>query len=364
MVEPGRGTRLPQGPRAQLGPLVVGQPGRRNHLLDRHLAVQHLVAGPPDPAHAARDPPGRTAGTGRRSLPAAPLLLTARPSVHPSQRIGGHLSVVGPGRTQHAACPAPSRFPSGMAIRSAGRRPAGSAARRACDAAVLAAGGGVAAGGPGGDGRPAVPLADHGAGPAGHPAGEDLVAEELVDRAGERVRVAVREGHPGHAGLDDLGEAAGARPRPAARRPPPPPGPPCRTARRGWAPRSRRWRRASPGVGWRPGNRRSGPCPPSAQPPRLLRQLVRGTGRRRRSPPAARGAGRAGAARRAPGAARPSRRPAGRRTRPAGRPRRTGPGPTATARGRARQARSSTPLGTTSTWSAGTSNSVVTCSRM
>ena len=32
---------------------VVGEPGRRHDLLDRDVAVQHLVARQPDPAHAA-----------------------------------------------------------------------------------------------------------------------------------------------------------------------------------------------------------------------------------------------------------------------------------------------------------------------
>jgi hypothetical protein len=43
---------LAHGPGDQLGPLLGGQPLGQGELLDRHLAVKHLVPGQPDPPHA------------------------------------------------------------------------------------------------------------------------------------------------------------------------------------------------------------------------------------------------------------------------------------------------------------------------
>jgi hypothetical protein len=53
-VEPGRVPGLPAGALPQLLALGLGQAGREQHLLDRHLAVQELVLRAPDGAHAPR----------------------------------------------------------------------------------------------------------------------------------------------------------------------------------------------------------------------------------------------------------------------------------------------------------------------
>ena len=53
MVEPAGAARLTQRAVAQPGLLVVGHPVRRDELLDGDVPVEHLVAGQPDPAHAA-----------------------------------------------------------------------------------------------------------------------------------------------------------------------------------------------------------------------------------------------------------------------------------------------------------------------
>src|SRR5205814_8111529 len=49
----GGGARLAEGTPAQLFALVFGEADGEDDLLDRHLAVQDLVVGLPDPAHAA-----------------------------------------------------------------------------------------------------------------------------------------------------------------------------------------------------------------------------------------------------------------------------------------------------------------------
>ncbi len=51
--EPGRRPRLPLGPRDQLGPQVRCRVARHQYFLDRHFAVEAIVAGAPDPAHSA-----------------------------------------------------------------------------------------------------------------------------------------------------------------------------------------------------------------------------------------------------------------------------------------------------------------------
>jgi len=51
--EPGGRPRLPEDPRAQHTPLVLGRPGREVDLLHRHVPLEERVTGPPDDAHAA-----------------------------------------------------------------------------------------------------------------------------------------------------------------------------------------------------------------------------------------------------------------------------------------------------------------------
>jgi hypothetical protein len=53
MVELGRSPGLAERAVAQFVALGLGQPVRRDDLLDRHVTVQHLIAGEPDPAHPA-----------------------------------------------------------------------------------------------------------------------------------------------------------------------------------------------------------------------------------------------------------------------------------------------------------------------
>ena len=142
MVEPGRGTRLAQGPQPQLVAFVVGQPGGGTTSL---IATSRCNSS--SRASQTRPMPPRPTRFNRRYRPA---ITTCAPfsspsaEVHHSQWIGTDLSVVWSGSTQHAAPSSASRLPSGMLIRSstAGqqhRRPPG------LEAAVFAAGGGVAA---------------------------------------------------------------------------------------------------------------------------------------------------------------------------------------------------------------------------
>ena len=131
------------------------------------------------------------------------------------------------------------------------------------------------------------------------------------------------------------------------------------------APPWRRWRPAPPAAAVASRKPAKRTVSSSSQPPRLVLQLVpvRPVAGDHHPQPGVPVAQLRHGVR--PGAARPSRRPAGRRTRPAGRRRRTGPGRRRPPRGRACQARSSTPLGTTSTRSvAAASSSRVTSHRM
>lgn len=52
VVDPGGGPRLGVGPGEQPGPLALGDVQRGCQLLDRDGAVQHLIVGTPNPAHA------------------------------------------------------------------------------------------------------------------------------------------------------------------------------------------------------------------------------------------------------------------------------------------------------------------------
>jgi hypothetical protein len=53
VVEPGGAAGLTERTVAEFVLLVVGQPVRRDELLDGDVAVEHFVAGHPDPAHAS-----------------------------------------------------------------------------------------------------------------------------------------------------------------------------------------------------------------------------------------------------------------------------------------------------------------------
>src|SRR4051812_49302607 len=53
MVEPGRAAGFPQRTVLEPGFFLVAHPVRRYEFLDRHVPVEHLVAGQPDSAHAA-----------------------------------------------------------------------------------------------------------------------------------------------------------------------------------------------------------------------------------------------------------------------------------------------------------------------
>ena len=53
VVQPGRGSRLTGRPGHQLGAFRRGQLAGQQHLLDRYLAVKHLVVAAPHPPHAA-----------------------------------------------------------------------------------------------------------------------------------------------------------------------------------------------------------------------------------------------------------------------------------------------------------------------
>ena len=48
-----RGAGLPQRPAVPVGALLVAQPVREDHLLDRHVAAEGLVAGAPHGAHGS-----------------------------------------------------------------------------------------------------------------------------------------------------------------------------------------------------------------------------------------------------------------------------------------------------------------------
>jgi hypothetical protein len=51
---PRRGAGLPQRAALHRVAFVVGAIRRQDDLLDRHIALEHVVVGEPDPAHAAR----------------------------------------------------------------------------------------------------------------------------------------------------------------------------------------------------------------------------------------------------------------------------------------------------------------------
>jgi hypothetical protein len=53
VIEASGGARLAQGALEHLVALGVGELQRQDDFLDRHVTVQHLVAGEPDPAHPA-----------------------------------------------------------------------------------------------------------------------------------------------------------------------------------------------------------------------------------------------------------------------------------------------------------------------
>ena len=106
VVEPGGGPRLAPGALDEHGAVVVGQPVREGDLLDGDLAVEDLVARPPDGAHAA--------GAQGRAQPVAPGDEPVRGEVHPV-------------RTPVAAYAAVVRGPRG---RASARVPVAQGARR------------------------------------------------------------------------------------------------------------------------------------------------------------------------------------------------------------------------------------------
>jgi hypothetical protein len=57
MRQPGRGASLAQRTLSQLVCLVVAGRLGQEHLFDRDLAAQHLIAGEPNPTHAADTDP-------------------------------------------------------------------------------------------------------------------------------------------------------------------------------------------------------------------------------------------------------------------------------------------------------------------